>query len=175
MEIALISKDALKIKGKHASLALDPGPDLRTKTVVDAILLLDKNEENNFPKIEGQRVVISGPGSYEAGKIKISGISSGGDLMYSVRVDGIEMLLSKASAIKKIQDTERDYDIVVLNADSLIEESLITSLSPKTVVLYGEKSEEMSKAFGESSLEKVNRYQTTLEKLPKEMEIVLFG
>ncbi|MCL5432934.1 MAG: hypothetical protein M1524_02350 [Patescibacteria group bacterium] len=175
MEIALITKNALKIKGKHASLAVDPGIDLRTKTVVDAVLLSDKLLENNFSKIEGHRVIISGPGSYEAGKIKISGLGSGANVVYSVRVDGVEILLSKASGIKKIQGTERDYDIVVLNVDTLIEESLITSLSPKAVVLYGEKSEEMLKSLGKNPSEKVNKYQTTLEKLPKEMEIILLG
>ncbi len=66
MEIALVSKSSLRIKGKSASFLVDPQSD----AAVNAFLLLNPDEEF----ISEQAVTVSGAGEYEIGGVKITGL-----------------------------------------------------------------------------------------------------
>lgn len=174
MEIALISKDVIKIRGKRASLVVDP-MNLGVKTAADMILLFHDFSSHSFPKIEGSRLTIYGAGDYEVSGIKISGEGLQEGIIYTVRVDGMSLLLTESKVLKKLQGNLGESQMVVVKADESLDASAVAALSPRVVVLYGEHALEIAKSLGKESIAPVSKYSTTLEKLPEEMEVVVLG
>lgn len=173
MEISTLSKNALKIRSKYATLIVDPSSEM-AKTPSDGVLLL-KSKHALLSKVEGQRLLVEGPGEFEIKGVKISAFDSNEHIAYDIRIDGLEIFVAKAEALQKTSEKVKDYHIVVVRADSNLNQSVITALSPQVVVLYGEKAKEEAKSLGKEVTQTVSKYQTTLEKLPVEMEVVVLG
>lgn len=179
MEISTLDTNTIKIKGKHTSLVIDPSKTI-SKTAADAVLLLNGTQYFD-QKVEGSRLLIQGPGEYEIGGVKISAFRLGSYLVYDVRMDGVSMflaqdeLMSKQDMLQKSKDTMKDYHIVVLNSKAGGDQSGLPSLSPKVTVFYGEKALEAVKQLGKDEVKPVTKYQTTLDKLPDELEAVILG
>jgi len=70
MEITYLENKCLKIKGKKTVLIFNPNL-LISKTVGDVVIFL-KDINYDLKKVDEYRLVISGPGEYEIGGIKIS-------------------------------------------------------------------------------------------------------
>ncbi|MBI3887695.1 hypothetical protein HY310_01355 [Candidatus Microgenomates bacterium] len=68
MEIALLSPSSLRIKSKQATLCVDQSD----KATYDADLLVSKSFADVTPNDE--TVILSGPGEYEIGGSKITGL-----------------------------------------------------------------------------------------------------
>lgn len=175
MEITSLTNKTVKIKGKKASLVIDPQLDLKTKTSTDAVLLTKRAEPFDLSKVENQRVVIDAPGEFEVEQVKISGFIYDEDLIYDVGMDGINILILKSGLLKKFQDTSKDYHILLLNTDSVVDSSLVTSIAPRVLILYGEKAGDFEKLFGKEDTQKTSKFLTTLDKLPQEMQILMLG
>lgn len=176
MDIALIQKDIIKIKGKHSAVIVGV-PDteqLKTKTPADAVLLLKRTGSFDSSKVEGSRLIIKGPGEYEISGVKISAISAENDLSFDIEIDGLNMFLGSISGLKKIKDKLKEENIAVVYSDLENDSSVITTLTPRVVVFYGERAEESIKTLGKT-VNPVSKYSTTPEKLPAEMEIVQLG
>lgn len=169
MEIALVSETSIRIRGKNASIIIDPS-SVKTKTQADAILLLEK-EEPDMSKIEGSRVVIDGPGEYEVGGIKISGSTSGKSIAYELYVDGVQIFLSAQESLKGLGQN-RECSVVVVFAKSVVEVSEVTEMSPRLVILYGPGAKESVKGFGKE-VTAASKIAATAEKLPAELEVAL--
>lgn len=176
MEILPLSNVSLKIKGKKATLIVDPpagraGPQKsqRGKVEADGIVILT-GEDFDAAKIEGARVVLRGPGEYEVSGIKISGVKSGKHLVYKLNVDGIDVALTRGSSIESAKDQLSDHKILILYADATIDSSLIATLEPNVVVLYGEQAKDFEK-----DLLPTGKFSITREKLPEKMETVILG
>ncbi len=157
MEVALVGKDTLKIKGKKASLIVDPKGEI-PKTPADAILLL--NGEVDPTRVEEYRVIINDEGEYEVGAIKITGISHG---IYNLNVDNTQAILGKTSSIGKLSDTSNEAQVAILNVDSELNEAIIASLEAKVVILYGEKANEGLKALGKHDLAATKKFNVAKE------------
>lgn len=171
MEITSLHKQSIRIKGKQATFVMDPQVN-GTKTVTDGILLLTTDEVLGTT-VSGQRLVMSGPGDYELGGVKVSGTGYKGHLFYVLHVDGVEVFVTTASTLEKPLEG-REYDVVICNANAPLNPSSITALSPKVVLLYGEQAQEALKALGKEG-SATSKYQTTADKLPEEMEVVLLN
>lgn len=174
MDIAIITGNSLRIKGKNSAIVINPIASTG-KTDANAILVLDKNLPINDSKIEGSRITIKGPGEYEVGGIKVSTTSVEGKLVARVDVDSVKVLVGSGDAIEKIQDKVEGSDIVVVNADNKFNYSTLTALEPKVLLVYGELKEEVGKSIGNESGEKVNKFSTTADKLPAEMQFAYLG
>lgn len=172
MEVTLLEKDSLKIRGKHAGLAVNP----MVKTTADAVLLLGDIPGINVSKVEGQRLIVEGPGEYEVSGVKISAFGNKRDLAYEINMDGLDVFLANGETLKKSHDAKRECKVLILHADSIVDQSLIAALSPAVVVVYGARAQDVVKALGkESSSLKVQKFGVTLEKLPDEMQAVILG
>lgn len=170
MDVTLLEKNSLKIRGKHAGLVVNPV----VKTTADAVLLLGNAPEVNTSKVEGQRLVIEGAGEYEISGAKISAFGSKKDLAYEIALDGLDVFLANGETLKKSHDAKRECQVLILYSDSLSDESLITALSPSLVVLYGEKAQEAAKTLGKESLGPAEKkFSITADKLPEEMKVVV--
>ena len=171
MEVSSVSPTSIRIKGKQISFLIDPTPS-RAKQQADAVLLTSGNAivtEN----IEGVRLTMSGPGEYEIGGIKITGIRSGEHTMYYFLLDGISVLVAPASSLKG-KESLRDVGLATILSDVVVDESAIATIDSNVVVFYGSEATANGKVTGKE-VQPINKYTTTKEKLPQEMEVVLLA
>lgn len=167
MEIALLPNDSLRIKSKYASLVIDPSD----KTAYNAALLL-RLSASDIKMLE-QTVIIDGPGEYEVGGIKLTGMRIENDRVYSIVLDGIDVLIGKLSALEKLQHKLKEHHIVIAYDERVENASFITSLATNVVVFYGEKAREIATTFGKENVKEIGKYITTFDKLPPEVETIV--
>jgi hypothetical protein len=171
MDIAYLGENSIRIKGKNATLIVDPSPVIG-KTEADAILLTDKILKPNISKIAGYRIVIKGQGEYEVGGVKVSTSNVDDKLLSRLDVDGVKVLLAPGFSLEKVHEKLEEADIVLVNAENEFNYSVLPSLEPKVLLVYGSKREEVSKSLGKEA-SKASKYSTTADKLPGEMEFLV--
>lgn len=155
MEIALLPKNALKIKGRLGTVIVEDSTEL---------------------SVEGHSLVVTGPGEYEVAGIKISSINHHGDLVHVIRVDGAEVVVGYAETLSKTQEKLNECHILVVNTtQDGSSQGAVTALGPKAVLLYGNKAAEQVKALGKEEIKSVSKYVTTVDKLPADLEIVVLS
>lgn len=174
MEISILTKGCIKIKGKKASLLVDP-LNLKVKNTADGVIFLNR-EEINFEekKVEGLRVIIRGTGEYEVANAKISGTSYGQEMIYSLQIDGLKILLAKFQTLEKLKEKMSGYEIVILGVNSELDQSFITSLEARAVVLYPLDGEKFLEMLGKE-VKSMPKYAATIDKLPTETETILLA
>ncbi len=174
MDVVQLSQNTLRIKGKNASIVVNPTTSI-SKTEADAILLLSSYVDQSFAKIEGSRITLQGPGEYEVSGVKISTTRVNEELVASIELDGLKLLVGSGTSIEQIHDKIEGCEIGVINADNNFNYSVITSLEPRVLIVYGPKKEEAVKSLGKDTPIVSSKYSTTAEKLPEEMEVILLG
>jgi hypothetical protein len=167
MEIALVGKDSLRIKGKHSTIVVDP----QEKSSYNAALLLRMTSGAVNPVEDS--VIISGPGEYEVGGVKITGLRSGEENTYSLLVDGIDILVGRIRTIEKLVQKLKEHHIVIAYEDEVRDASFMTGVATRVVMFYGEKGREIAQAFGKENVKEMSKYTSTLDKLPTEIETVI--
>lgn len=173
MDIQLLNKDSLKIKSKKTTLVVDPKSSLQ-KIDADAVLIIDKTSDAT--RVNGSRILIDGVGEYEISGLKVSGIKLDKDIMYGLSSDNVDAIVAKASSLEKIPaDKIGEYKIAIINVDSDLDQSVVTAMEPRVVVLYGEKAREGAKVLGKESAPVSAKITITDEKLPEEMDVMLLG
>jgi len=172
MEIVPLTKVSVKIKGKRASLIIDPDNTLRSKNEADAVVLLNRKNEFDTTKIEGFRAILQGPGEYEVGGIKISGTKAGKHLVYRLHIDTISVAITNISAIDSAKDLLTDYQVLIFYTDANVDPSAIATLEPNVVIVYGEQAKEM---LGKNDAASISKFSATREKLPEKMEMILLS
>ena len=171
MDVAILDKESIRIRGKNSSFVIDPGVKIQ-KVSADAIAFLkDTGIDAGVSRVTDFRVIIKGCGEYEVGGVRILVTKSDGNLLYSLSVDGISILLARTSGLSKTQEAG-EYNILVLNVDCEFKDTMVTGFSPSTVLLYGEKSSEALKMLGEKA-SKSQKFSVSADKLPTEMQVVL--
>ena len=170
MEVSLLDKTSLKLKSKSASFVVDPFEKL-SKTQTDGVIILSK-EGTDLAKVADYRVVISSPGEYEVGGVKVSGIDIEGNTVYDFKIDNIDVILARTSYLPKVSDKIKEYDIAIFNVDSEINQTVVTALEPRVVILYGENVAEAVKSLGFENVQNVQKYAVTQDKLPEEMQVI---
>lgn len=172
MEIAYLGNDSLRIKGKQGALVLDP---VNSKAEADAVLFSTKNPQKLTFSGLGSRLTIAGPGEYEVAGIKVSTTISDVSLIHTIKVDNVTVVVGDSAAISKVHDKLSEPHIVVAKATDGALSSAVTALAPRVVVLYGEKAKTEAKSLGKEDVKEVNKHVTTLEKLPADLEVIVFG
>ncbi len=171
MEVALLDNTALRIKSKHAIFIVDPSDKL-PKTPTDGVIILSRDAVS-LSKVTDYRVVVNSPGEYEIGGVKISGIDLDGVTVYGLTIDNVEVLLAKASSVTKVSEKLKEYDIAIFNVDSEINQTVVTALEPRVLILYGEKATDAAKALGKEDAEKLQKFAAAKDKLPEEMQVIV--
>lgn len=174
MDVILLNENTLKIKGKNASIIINPSTST-SKTEADGIILLKGDLSFNPDKIEGSRIIIKGPGEYEVSGVKISTTRVEGDQVARVDVDNVKVLIGNGLAIEKIHDKIEEAQVVVINSDEEFNHSILTSLEPNVLLVYGAKRTEVAKSLGKDEAISASKYSTASDKLPAEMEVILLG
>jgi hypothetical protein len=173
MDIQLLGKDSLRIKSKKTAVAIDPKSSI-AKFDADAILLIDK--KSDVSRVNDSRITIDGAGEYEISGLKVSGIKSDKDIMYGLNSENVDAIVAKASSLETVPiDKIGEYQVVIINVDSDLKQSVVTAMEPRVVVLYGEKAKEGAKVLGKESVLTASKISIAEEKLPEEMDVMLLG
>lgn len=172
MEISIVDKNTIKIKGKNVNFIVDP-TSLMPKTPADAVLFMkDFNDvDSAVSKVAEARVIITGPGSFEVGGARVSAVRAGSGLFYSLNIDGLNISLGNTAGVQEQQDNASS-GVLVLNVDSDFKESMISSFEPSVAVLYGDKADQALKLLGKE-YQTVSKFTQTADKLPTDPQVVL--
>jgi len=168
MEIALLPKIGVRIKGKNAMFAVDP----QGSVPANAILLLSPDGEFSS---EEESVILRGAGEYEIGGVKLTGMRNEKSVLYSMNVDGMEVIVGTVALLSAMQHKLKEHNVVIVNCDEKTDASFLTSLAVNSVIFYGESADEVAQGFEKEKLQKMNKYSANLGKLPPEMETILLN
>ena len=167
MEIALLPKNAVRVKGKQATVVIDPVDSVTPHQAAIFLTLGGAVMVDSVP--------IVGPGEYEIGGIKISGVKSSSGTVYSLTVDDIDLLIGKLSVIEKAQHTLKEHHLVLILTEEESDASFVTSLATNGLLLYGEKAKNVIQKFAKEGMNEMNKYQVTKEKLTPEIQTILLS
>lgn len=172
MDIAILGNQSIKLKGKSATFIVDPGVDM-PKTSADAIILLNGEKDMDISRVTDSRIIINGAGGYEVGGVKISGTTTDKGTLYRISIDDVLIIIGRGAETKA--EGFNACQVAIINTESGFNESFITTLEPKMVLLYGEKSKEEARALGAESVNSSPKVSITKDKLPEKMEIIVLG
>ena len=131
MELSSPLTNTLKITSKQGTILIDP------LSLEDAkVVILDDGVSTDFTT-NNDNLIIYGPGDFEASGILIKGTRPENDTMYSIDTQDFRVLHVLSTSIAKLVD-EDDYDAVIVKAVSPVTESVLSALSSKLVVVYGD-------------------------------------
>ena len=169
MEISLQSTNALKIRGKHAAVFINP----QDKTAnYNMAILLGKPAKSSL-KIRDDVVVIDGPGEYEAGGIKVTGIKADTATVYSINIDGVDVILGDRDGLDKVHQKLKEHHVALINANTVGNTSFVPSLGMNAVLFFGEMAKETIDTLAKDEKKESTKYTIAAEKLPTETETIL--
>lgn len=171
MEIALLHKDCLRIKGKHATFVVDPTKS--DKSAYNATIVLAESRESLY--IAPDVVVIEGPGEYEVAGVKMSAVRDGEAVIYSMVVDGVEVVMGAISSFEKMKNKFKEQSVVVAYADAAINASFVPSIATNVIIFYGDQAQALASSLGKADVVPMAKYLATHDKLPQQLETVVLG
>ena len=172
MDIAILGKNSIKLKGKQVTFIVDPTKEM-PKTPADAVILLNGNGNIDVSRVTNSRIVIDGPGGYEVGGAKINGTNTSKGTLYKFVIDGVTVILGSAAEVK--MEGFSACQIAVVDTTSDFSESFVTALEPKMTVLFGDKKNEAARTLGAENISAVSKVTISKDKLPEKMEVVVLG
>lgn len=106
MEIKLLSKETIFIKGKKDGVLINPSIESLEK--IQSRVILFTNEDLGKADLEGDKVLISGPGEYEVNGIEVNGINAeNSNTVYKIGIDGFRIVvtgeLTEALSEKRVE------------------------------------------------------------------------
>ena len=169
MEVS-IQKDGLRLKSKLALFGINPTTKVPGMNAVAFLSEKDSTQVN-----EG--VILSGPGEYEIGGVKISGIRSGENTVYDFILDGVSVLVGRILPLEKLQNKVKEADIVILVADdpTIKDVAFATSIATSVLMVYGPEAKTLIEAMSKDTTQTMNKFSSTKDKLPQEMQTILLA
>lgn len=164
MEIIALGHSSFKLKGKNASIVIDPysedfiGQKFPKHTTADAVLITHDHKDHNNVKVveptDNKLVVFKGPGEYEIKGVEIIGIDSyhdnqngkerGKNTIYHLRIDGINIVHLGDLGQEKLTDSQIDIlngvDVLLIpvggkyTIDAKQAEEIISQIEPSVVI-----------------------------------------
>lgn len=168
MEIAIAGGNSIRIKGKNVILVADPAPK---SGPADITLALKKGIAPQ--RAEGVRLAINGPGEYEVGGVKITGVETGGEVVFTGEVDGVKFVLGLASALEKALSKLDETQVAIINVSGNFNPQIITGLGPNIGLLYGPQKDQALSDLGKKGLTPVSKYVVKADKLVPEAEEIV--
>jgi hypothetical protein len=148
MELTSQSTGSLRLNSKRGQLYINPVISDNAK-----IIILNDNAEDNIAH-NHETLVIYGPGDFEASGILVKGTRKESDTFYTIDTDEARILYAVSTSISKLS-VDDDIDVVVVRVTTPVEEGVLSSLSSKLVVVFGEK-ENVPEAVLANSVQKIN-------------------
>lgn len=171
MEISVQNSNALKIKGKHASVFINP----QDKTANYNMAIILGNSAKSSLKIRDDVVIIDGPGEYEAGGIKVSGIKADTTTVYSINIDNLDLVLGNREGLEKIYQKLKEHNVALIYSDTPGNVSFATGLGMNSILFFGDSAKEAIDSLAKEGKKELAKYTIASDKLPAETETVLLA
>lgn len=149
MEVAKIGESGIKIKGKNVSLLVDPVGHLEGEIILSLL-----GQDADYSSITNARLVIDGPGEYEAGGMSIT-VKKVGDSYTAVVTEQEKILIFPTSILEKISDDD-EYSVIILRVNSKVTDDAFAPLNAKSVILYGDIQDAQIKSENQEKATKIN-------------------
>lgn len=166
VEISKLDPHGAKLKGKTAAFAINPNG--KSNDFNGLLFFAD----SALDPIEDDVVVITRPGEFEIGGAKIKADRFDDTCVFSLRIDGVSILVSPLSLLEKHHGKLQEHDLVLVDVDKSVDPSFVSSLGTNGVIYFGEFVGEFSKSFLKNENQQLPKFVTTREKLPQEMVTV---
>jgi hypothetical protein len=171
MEISLQAPNSLKIKGKKAIISVNP----QDKSMTANLAILLGNPAKSSLKIPAEVVVIDGPGEYEAAGVKIAGMKADDQTIYTLTLDGVDILMGTRQALEKHHQKLKEHNVSLIYASVEGDASFATGLSANALIFFGEQAKTVADQLAKDEKKQTTKYVITAEKLPSETETVLLA
>lgn len=175
MEITKLGQSCFRLKGRRATILIDPPPELKDLT---AHILILSSKKGKASKARGEPVLIFGPGEYEIREVRIFGTKEKGKRVYKIEIDGLSLLylggLQEKMSEEKVE-TLNQVDILFLSTgEPKAASTLVSQLEPLIVIPMEEKGvEDFLKEEGVGKVERLSKFTITKEELSEERRIVV--
>lgn len=171
MEITIVSDHSIKLRGKNASVFVNP---VDKAAQVNAAIILAPFEKKNM-KLKDDVVVITGPGEYEAGGIKINGTKSAGKTVFSINIDGVDIALGDISALDALHQKMKEHHVLLALSDETHSASFTSTIATHVVGFFGAQAAAVVDTVAKEQKKIVSKYQISVDKLPTETETLLLS
>lgn len=168
MEVASLAPSSLRLKGRYATLVVNP---LEKSGIYQAGIVF--HVDQNKGKVHPEAVCVDGPGEYEIGGIKFSGIQYDGAVSYEFIIDDVSVLLIDGATLAKFHQKLHDYDIVCVQVSPQIDPSLATNVANAVVLYFGDDTEQAMAKLIKEGASKANKFASTKDKLPSEVQQIV--
>jgi hypothetical protein len=137
MEIKILEKQSVYLKGKKESVLINPNEEMRKDSKYQSRIFLFTADKYDGMGFTGDNILIRAPGEYEIGGVEINGYNSGNEnTLYIINIDGIKIVF-----LGDLDETLSDKRIEKIDsADVLLAPVLIKgSASGKLVLDWAKK------------------------------------
>lgn len=162
MEISILQGVCVKVKTSKISILIDPvnlAERFLAGLEASVIISQGENKDFNFEKIDGQKLIIEGPGEYEMEGTQIEGKIGKKGLYYEINSDNIKILFASSLLLGSLPN-EEEYDALLLKADSEINSDDLSSPNAKFYLIYGDL-EKVNIKTGIRTASKINLKKNT--------------
>jgi len=179
MEISLWGQKCLYVKGKAVKILLDPQKGDMDKEA--KIIFFEKHEDNFLGLDTGEKVVIWGPGEYEASGVEVYCARVGDGLMAVVQLDEIKLgwiSTNKIELTDKRKERLAECDVLMVKNYGQVKEvwDLAKAMGINYLILTSLGDDDKKKLLDMADMEETAISETLkLEKstLPEVMEVVI--
>jgi hypothetical protein len=125
MEIKILEKQSVYLKGKKENILINPSKEVREDSKYPSRIFLFTADKYDGMGFTGDKILIRAPGEYEVGGVEINGYNLGNDsTLYVLHIDGIKLVflgdLEEALSDKRIEKID---SADVLMAPVLVKDS----------------------------------------------------
>lgn len=171
MEISLVAPKSIRLKGKHATLIINP----HDKASVYSAALLIGNPPPSSLMLQPETITIAGPGEYEVSGIKVSGISSEGQTAFTVRIDEIDILVGDLQALEKVHQKMKEHHAAIIFVEEQGNSSFVSALGTSALLFAGPQAVSVIDSLAKDEKKVTTKYTLFADKLPVETELVLLS
>ncbi|MBP6913354.1 MAG: hypothetical protein KBC00_01965 [Candidatus Levybacteria bacterium] len=154
MEISKLSDITIKIKGKNASIVLDP----TVKVDAEIILATQSQDSLSIDKVSGTRLIVSGPGEYEVGGISITSKEVKEGILYYI-YEQSRIAIATSASVVSIPDDE-EFDCVIVKVIGEFKDDVLGPINSKCIVVYGDLALATIKSDNQETTAKINIKKT---------------
>jgi hypothetical protein len=165
MEIAILGKGALRLKGKSASLVVNPASGM---TGYNGALIVGKGGASAT-----DAVVFDAPGEYEVGGVKISGFRGEESVAFNTTIDNINLLIGDIETLSKVQNKVKEADIVLIVANADLDAAFVSAYESSMIIFTGPAAETVVGKLSKENITKISKVVVTKDKLPVETQFVI--
>jgi hypothetical protein len=167
MEITLLP-DGLKLKGKLATISINSTKDLSSYQAFLSLSKLDILPAGNM-------LMIDGAGEYEISGVKITGVGSEQDIVYTLNIDSVIVTVGNLAALEKLHSKLPESHVLIVDAVADGNPSFVSAIATNAVVFTGMFGKTVGEKVAKTGLQSMNKFQVTADKLPTELQTILLA